>query len=74
MEQPSVLFRISSVFFRCQKYVKKRVHGNEKMNLPSDFKKCPGSLHFTLLSIPCRSHCFTLPMDSLDQVLYEKCC
>ena len=31
------------------KVYKKRVHGNEKMNLPCDFKKCPGSLHFTLL-------------------------
>ena len=39
MEWPSILFRPSSVIFRCQKYVKKRVHGNEKMNLPWDFKK-----------------------------------
>ena len=30
----------------------KRVHGNEKMNLPSAFGKCPGSLHFTLLHKP----------------------
>ena len=37
------------VIFRCQKYVKKMVHGNEKMNLPCVFKKCPGLLHFTLL-------------------------
>ena len=27
------------------------MHGNEKMNLPCTFKKCPGSLHFTLLKI-----------------------
>ena len=27
----------------------KRIHGNDKKNLPGDFKKCPGSLHFTLL-------------------------
>ena len=31
------------------KICKKRVHGNEKMNLPCAFKKCTGSLHFTLL-------------------------
>ena len=31
------------------KICKKRVHGNEKINLPCAFKKCPGSLHFTLL-------------------------
>ena len=27
------------VIFRCQKYVKKRVHRNDKKNVPSDFKK-----------------------------------
>ena len=32
------------------KICKKRVHGNDKKNLPGDFKKCPGSLHFTLLT------------------------
>ena len=32
------------------KICKKRVHGNDKKNLPGDFKKCPGSLHFTLLA------------------------
>ena len=32
------------------KICKKRVHGNEKINLPCAFKKCPGSLNFTLLS------------------------
>ena len=26
------------VIFRCQKYVKKRVHRNDKNNLPWDFK------------------------------------
>ena len=31
------------------KTCKKRVHGNDKKNLPWDSKKCPGSLHFTLL-------------------------
>ena len=31
------------------KICKKRAHGNEKMNLPCAFKKCPGSLHFTPL-------------------------
>ena len=32
------------------KTCKKRVHGNDKKNLPWDSKKCPGLLHFTLLS------------------------
>ena len=32
------------------KICKKKVHGNDKKNLPWDFKKCPGSLHYTLLS------------------------
>ena len=31
------------------KICKKRVRGNDKKTLPWDFKKCPGSLHFTLL-------------------------
>ena len=34
------------------KICKKRVHGNDKKNLPWDFKRCPGSLHFTLLPNP----------------------
>ena len=29
--------------------MKKRVHGNERKNLPWDFRKCPGSLYFPLL-------------------------
>ena len=48
MERPSILFRISSVFFRCQKYVKKGYREMTK-KLPWDFKKCARSLHFTLL-------------------------
>ena len=32
------------------KICKKRIPGNEKMNLTCAFKKCPGSLHFTLLT------------------------
>ena len=28
----------------------KRVHRNDEKNLPSDFKKCPGLLHFSLLA------------------------
>ena len=31
------------------KICKKRVHGNDKKNLPWDFKKCPGLLNFPLL-------------------------
>ena len=38
------------VDFRCQKYVKKRVPGNEGDSLPGARKKCPRSLYFTLLS------------------------
>ena len=33
------------------KICKKRVHVNEKMSLPCAFGKCPGSLHFTLLTV-----------------------
>ena len=33
------------------KICKKRVHGNDKKHLPWDFKKCPGSIHFTLLYV-----------------------
>ena len=33
------------------KTCKKSVHGNDKKNLPWGSKKCPGSLHFTLLII-----------------------
>ena len=33
--------------------MKKRVHRNDKKNLPSDFKKCPGSLYFPLLLSVC---------------------
>ena len=32
------------------KICKRRVHGNGKMNLPWAFKKCPGLLHFPLLT------------------------
>ena len=46
---PGDFLKAQFVIFRCQKYVKKRVHGHEKMNLPCAFGKCPGSLHFTLL-------------------------
>ena len=46
---PGDFLKAQFVIFRFQKYFKKRVHGNEKMNLPCAFKKCPGSLHFTLL-------------------------
>ena len=34
------------------KICKKRVHRNDKNNLPWDFKKCPRSLYFPLLSPP----------------------
>ena len=49
MEQPSGLFKGSICNFYVSKICKNRVHGNEKMNLPCAFIKCPGSLHFTLL-------------------------
>ena len=45
---PKDFLKAQFVIFKNQKYVK-RVHGNEKMNLRSAFKKCPGSLYFTLL-------------------------
>ena len=48
MERPSVLFRISSVIFRCQKYVKKGTWKWEN-EFTLRLKKCDGSLHFTLL-------------------------
>ena len=46
---PGDFLQAQLVIFRCQKYAKKRVHGNEKMNLSCAFKKCTGSVHFTLL-------------------------
>ena len=45
---PGKFLKSRFVIFRCQKYVKKG-NGNDKKNLPWDFKKCPGSLHFTIL-------------------------
>ena len=33
------------------KICKKRIYGNDKKNLSWDAEKCPGSLHFTLLTI-----------------------
>ena len=47
---PGDFVKAQFVIFSCQKYVKKRVHGNEKINLPCAFKNCPGLLHFTLLT------------------------
>ena len=38
------------VIFRCQKYIKKRVHRNRKKKLPWALKKCPGSLYLPLLT------------------------
>ena len=35
---PGDFLKAQFVIFKCQKYVKKRVHGNEKMNLPCAFK------------------------------------
>ena len=51
MERPSVLFRISSVIFRCQKYVKKGYIEMTKKIYLEPLKKCPGSLCFTLLTL-----------------------
>ena len=39
------------------KICKKRVHRNEKINLPCAFNTCPGSLHFTLLTWICQTSC-----------------
>ena len=50
MERLRGLFKGSICNFEVSQICKKRVHGNEKMNLPCAFKKCPGSLHFTLLT------------------------
>ena len=44
------------------KICKKRVHGNDKKNLPWDSKKCTGSLHFTLL----------VSVSYLDQILERR--
>ena len=51
MERPRKLFKGSICNFYVSKICKKRVHGNDKKNLPSDFKKCTGSLHFTLVPL-----------------------
>ena len=41
--------RARFVIFRCQKICKKGYIEMTKKKLPLDFKKCPGSLYFTLL-------------------------
>ena len=46
------------------KICKKRVHGNDKKKLPWDFKKCTGSLHFSLLT--CHHHIGCFIWDLLD--------
>ena len=48
MEQPRKLFRVSSVILGV-KHMQKKGTWKWQKNLPWDFKKCPGSLHFTLL-------------------------
>ena len=40
------------------KICKKRVHGNDKKNSPSDSKKCSWSLHFTLHTAPSNNNIF----------------
>ena len=50
MEQPSELFRVSSIILDVKNMLKK-VHGNEKKKITWGFKKCTGSLHFTLLAL-----------------------
>ena len=57
-----------NVNFRCQKYVKKRVHGNDKENLPRAPKKCPRSLHFTLL-LWCRSRASAVEINDITIIL-----
>ena len=49
MSNPGDFLKAQFVIFRCQKYVKKTVHGNGKINLPWAFKNCPRCLYFTLL-------------------------
>ena len=46
---PENFLKAQFVIFRCQKYVKKTVHGNDKKNLPWAFKDCTRSLHLSLL-------------------------
>ena len=48
---PGDFLKAQFVIFRCQKYVKKGTWKLEQMNLSCAFKKCPASLHFTLLVI-----------------------
>ena len=44
-------FKVSICNFSLSKICKKRIHRNDQKNLPWDFKKCTGSLHFTLLEV-----------------------
>ena len=51
IERPRRLFKGLICNFQMSRICKKRVHGNDKNNLPRAFKKCPGSLYFTLLNL-----------------------
>ena len=44
------ILKAQFVIFRCQKYVKKRIHGNEKINLPwAPLENFPGALGRSIL-------------------------
>ena len=46
---PENSLKAQFVIFRCQKYVKKKVHRNGRTTLPRAFKDCPRSLCFPVL-------------------------
>ena len=52
------------------KICKKRVYGNEKMDLPGVFFECTRSLHFTLILAPIIFHIAKLPLEKLPQDIY----
>ena len=52
------------------KICKKKVHRNYKKNLPWDFKKCPRSLHFTLLENSGNLLIGHLNINSIKNIIY----
>ena len=59
VEQPRKLFKALICNFQVSKICKKGYLEMTKKNLPSALKKCPGSLHFTLLIV--KSELASLP-------------
>ena len=51
MEQPSELFRVSSIILDVKNILKKGYMEMKKKKITWGFKKCTGSLHFTLLAL-----------------------